>query len=60
MGPPSYMRSVVDRNVVMRRMTVLETQQFRNLQIQQRWIWPHAVFPPPHAATQILLTSRSS
>ena len=22
MGPPSYMRSVVDRNVVMRRMTV--------------------------------------
>ena len=23
MGPPSYMQSVVDRNVVMRRMTVL-------------------------------------
>ena len=23
MGPPSYMRSVGDRNVVMRRMTVL-------------------------------------
>jgi len=23
MGPPSYMRSVVDRNVVMRRMTVI-------------------------------------
>jgi hypothetical protein len=23
MGPPSYMRSVVDRNVVMRRITVL-------------------------------------
>jgi len=23
MGPPSYMRSVVDRNVVMRRMTVV-------------------------------------
>ena len=23
MGPPSYMRSVVDRNVVMWRMTVL-------------------------------------
>ena len=22
MGPPSYMRSVVDRNVVLRRMTV--------------------------------------
>ena len=22
MGPPSYMRSVVDRNVIMRRMTV--------------------------------------
>jgi len=24
MGPPSYMRSVVDRNVVMRRMIVQE------------------------------------
>jgi len=23
MGPPSYMQSVVDRNVVMRRMSVL-------------------------------------
>ena len=23
MGPPSYMRSVVDRNVVMRRMTLI-------------------------------------
>jgi len=23
MGPPSYMQSVVERNVVMRRMTVL-------------------------------------
>ena len=23
MGPPSYMRSVVDRNVVMRRMTTV-------------------------------------
>jgi len=23
MGPPSYMRSVVDRNLIMRRMTVL-------------------------------------
>ena len=27
MGPPSYMRSIVDRNVVMRRMTV----QLQNL-----------------------------
>ena len=26
MGPPSYMRSVVDRNVVMRRIPVLETE----------------------------------
>ena len=26
MGPPSYMRSVVDRNVVMRRMTVFLIQ----------------------------------
>jgi len=25
MGPPSYMRHYVDRNVVMRRMTVPET-----------------------------------
>jgi len=24
MGPPSYMRSVVDRNVVMRSMTVFD------------------------------------
>jgi len=29
MGPPSYMRSVVDRNVVMRRMTVLECNTLR-------------------------------
>ena len=35
MGPPSYMRSFVDRNVVMRRMSVLETQQFHSLQKQQ-------------------------
>jgi len=28
MGPPSYMRSVVDRNVVMRRMTVLDVLIF--------------------------------
>ena len=27
MGPPSYMRSVVDRNVVMRRVTVLSPGQ---------------------------------
>jgi len=26
MGPPSYTRSVVDRNVVMRRMTVIGSQ----------------------------------
>jgi len=24
MGPPSYMRSIVDRNVVMRRVTVFK------------------------------------
>jgi len=29
MGPPSYIRSVVDRNVVIRRMTVLI---YRNIQ----------------------------
>jgi hypothetical protein len=28
MGPPSYMRSVVDRNVVMRRMTVNKLTRF--------------------------------
>ena len=27
MGPPSYMRSVVDRNVLMRRMTVNSREQ---------------------------------
>ena len=27
MGPPSYMRSIVDRNVVMRRMTVLSIER---------------------------------
>jgi len=26
MGPPSYMRSVVDRNVVMRRLPVAENR----------------------------------
>ena len=35
MGPPSYMRSVVDRNVIMRCMTVLKTDTIRHLlQIQ--------------------------
>ena len=33
---------------------VLETEQFHNLQKQQRCMWPCAVFPSPHAATQIL------
>ena len=30
MGPPSYMRSVVDRNFVMRRMTVQEKKAVPN------------------------------
>ena len=30
MGPPSYMRSVVDRNVVMRRVTVWDIRYFIN------------------------------
>jgi len=30
MGPPSYMRSIVDRNVVMRRMTVLSKIKLKN------------------------------
>ena len=30
MGPPSYMRSVVDRNVVMRRTTVIGFELFRS------------------------------
>jgi hypothetical protein len=38
MGPPSYMRSVVDRSVVMRRMTVyrglcLHEQSSRNVKL---------------------------
>jgi hypothetical protein len=44
----------------MRRMTVLETQQFHNMQKQRRYIWPRAVFPSSPAATQILPTSRNS
>ena len=31
MGPPSYMRSVVDRNFVMRRIPVLERRPFRTI-----------------------------
>ena len=31
MGSPSYMRSVVDRNVVMRRIPVLKSQKFSAL-----------------------------
>jgi len=30
MGPPSYMRSVVDRNVVIRRILVLNSENNRN------------------------------
>ena len=33
MGPPSYMRSVVDRNVVMRRMTVDVENRYRSTRI---------------------------
>ena len=29
MGPPSYMRSVVDRNVVMRRISVFSMDDYR-------------------------------
>jgi len=32
MGPPSYMRSVVDRNVVLRRMTVIDAK-FQALEV---------------------------
>ena len=32
MGPPSYKRSVVDRNVVMRRMTVYGVKKFFGVQ----------------------------
>jgi len=35
MGPPSYMRSVVDRNVVMRRMTVFILMSPRLFALQQ-------------------------
>jgi hypothetical protein len=36
MGPPSFMRSVVDRNVVMRRKPVLETCLPWIAQLEQR------------------------
>jgi len=32
MGPPSYMRSIVDRNVVMLRMTVFNVARPYNVQ----------------------------
>jgi hypothetical protein len=41
MGPPTHMRSVVDRNVVMRRMTVL--QQFGTAEMVPRAATLHAV-----------------
>ena len=31
MGPPSYMRSVIDRNAVMRRVTVLHHKQLQKI-----------------------------
>jgi hypothetical protein len=42
MGPPSYMRSVVDRNVVMRRVPVINAPHSSNhlrVIIQLRAIW---------------------
>ena len=37
-GPPSYMRSVVDRNVVMRRMTVyLQGVEMEKLSFSTAW-----------------------
>ena len=36
MGPPSYMRSVVDRNVVMRRMTVWTSFKLHD-ELKQRY-----------------------
>jgi len=35
MGPPSHMRSVVDRNVVMRRIPILETDTLSGLTRQE-------------------------
>ena len=40
MGPPSYMQSVVDRNVVMRRITVNVWQRYQELPTVQH-IAPH-------------------
>ena len=45
MGPPSYMRSVVDRNVGMRRISVLYMRELRNFYEQFfilcRWFCNH-------------------
>jgi len=59
MGPPSYMRSVVDRNVVMRRIPVMITPRsgwkrnqksafistLRPSHLLIQWL-PWAIFPP--------------
>jgi hypothetical protein len=39
MGPPSYMRSVVDRNVVTRRMTVLHHKQLQKMATVRHYLW---------------------
>jgi len=43
MGPPSYMRSVVDRNVVMRRMTVFKLVTVVSGQIKAFCTWQHLI-----------------
>ena len=64
MGQPSYMRSVVDRNVVMRRMIALQRQHcgVQKVNTAQTYSWStHALFAVPqtpqalshHAALKI-------
>ena len=45
MGPPSYMRSVVDRNVVMRRMAV---QQYSPIYVYISQMVPFLHVQPPN------------
>ena len=59
MGPPSYMRSVVDRNVVMRRMTVLQYVLRSCLRLAKRKI-QHSVLTDSLQALSALICRCSS
>jgi len=68
MGPPSYMRSIFDRNVVMRRMTVvlLRICDFRDMILSLDWrlrkFWTSQCFhlqDPESTNTTILSNGRN-